>query len=223
LPLGLVVLLINLCDTLPRVTIEHQPDGKALLGYFGALVFLTMAGNLVVVQAATAAASRLAYGYQYDFPAFLRLGASLTGLAAVIGGVVLSTAVLCGRWILTILYTADYACFEPEFRIIVLANCLALLTNVFGVATTQMRLFWVQVPAQGITLVATVAAAVMLIPGPHVVHGAALTMLVRASVQFALYGICAGLGVLVRARRVREDGAHVLAQQAEREKPRPLR
>ncbi len=199
LPLGVVALVINLCDTFPRVVIERQPDGRALLGYFGALAYITLAGNLVVIQASTAAAHRLALFYQQDFRAFLRLGARLIGTAAAIGVGVLIIAVLFGHWILSTLYTADYARFETEFRIIVLAQCLALLTNVFGAATTQMRLFWLQVPAQVLTLLSTVIAALILIPGPRPVLGAAETILVRALVQFVLYGGCVAVGVARRS------------------------
>ncbi len=200
LPLGVVALVINLCESVPRVVLEHQPDGKAWLGYFGALAYITLAGNLVVIQTMTAAASRLAVHYQRDLRAFLRLGARLIAAAAVVGGSVLVVAWMFGGWILKTLYTAEYAQFETEFRIVVVASCLALLTNVLGAATTQMRLFWVQVPAQATTLAATIVAAVLLIPGATPVLGAAQTLLVRAVVQFAVYAACAGWGVIARPR-----------------------
>lgn len=198
IPLGVVALVVNLCDSFPRVVVERQPDGQAQLGYFGALAYITMAGNLVVIQAATAAANRLARFYQQDFGAFLRLGARLVGAAIAIGGGVLVVALFLGRWILATLYTPQYARFETEFQIIVAAHCLALLTNVFGAATTQMRLFWVQVPAQVITLLVTVGAALVLIPGTNAVLGAAQTALVRACAQFILYAGCVAVGLAVR-------------------------
>jgi O-antigen/teichoic acid export membrane protein len=201
LPLGVVALVINLCDTFPRLVIEAQPDGKTLLGYFGALAYITLAGNLVVIQAATAAANRLALHYHaQDTGAFLRVGAQLVAAAAVIGAAALVIALLCGDWILRTLYTPDYARFVTEFQIIVFAHCLALLTNVFGAATTQMRLFWVQVPAQAVTLACTIGAALVLIPGPHPVRGAADTILVRAVVQLVLYAACVGFGLSRRRR-----------------------
>jgi O-antigen/teichoic acid export membrane protein len=151
-----------------------------------------------VLQAATAAANRIALFYQTDRGALLRLGGRLVGVALAIGGIVLVIALTCGRWLLTVLYTADYAAHVASFQIIVAANVLALLTNVFGVTVTQMRLFWLQVPAQTITLVATTIAAVLLIPGPDPVRGAALTVLVRAIVQFILYAGCVAAGLARR-------------------------
>lgn len=109
-------------------------------------------------------------------------------------------AVLLGRWILTTLFTHDYGRFQSEFQLVVLAHCLALVTNVLGIATTQMRLFWAQVPAQVITLAATVSAAFLLIPGPSPVLGAAHTALVRSGVQLVLYAGCVGLGLAFRSR-----------------------
>ncbi len=209
LPLGLVALFINLCDSFPRWVFEsgRVPDGPAQLGYFGALAYLTLVGNLIVIQASTAAANRLSLYYQRDLGAFLRLGVRLLTLALAIGAGVLVFALLYGRWILGVLYTADYARFETEFHIIVLAHCLALLTNVLGAATTQMRIFWVQVPIQLVTLAVTVVAAVLLIPGAHPVLGAAQTALIRAGTQLALYAGCAVLGVMVRDRILKQQRA----------------
>jgi O-antigen/teichoic acid export membrane protein len=197
LPLGVVALVINLCDTFPRWLFHALPDGAAQLGYFGSLAYITLAGNLVIIQAANAAAHRLAVYYQTDLRRFLRLGAMLLILAGLVGAAVLVIAMLAGAWILRMLYTPDYAQFETEFQLIVLAHALALLTNVFGVATTQMRLFWVQVPVQLITLAATVAAAIWLIPGAPV-RGAALTALIRSGVQLALYAACVIGGIAMR-------------------------
>jgi O-antigen/teichoic acid export membrane protein len=207
LPLGVVALVINLCDTFPRWMFEAAPDGATQLGYFGSLAYITLAGNLVIIQAANAAANRLAAYYRTDLPRFLRLGAGLLLLAGATGGVVLVVALWAGAWILRILYTPDYAQYEPEFQLIVLAHALALLTNVFGVTTTQMRLFWVQVPVQVVTLVVTVVAAVMLIPDAPV-RGAAWTALIRSAVQLALYALCVFGGIVSRPGRIADAAEH---------------
>ena len=215
-PLGLVALSINLCDSFPRWLFESElvPNGRAQLGYFGSLAYITLAGNLIIIQAATAAANRLALYYQRDLRAFLRLGSGLTVLALAVGSVVLVLAVVFGRWFLSVLYTPDYVQFEREFLIIVGAHCLALLTNIFGATTTQMRLFWIQVPVQVITLGATVTAAVLLIPGETPVLGGALTLAVRAVVQFVLYTLCMAGGVVFR-ERILEQRARLVGSPSE--------
>ncbi len=201
-PLGLVALIINLCDTFPRWLFARPdvPNGAANLGYFGSLAFITLAGNLLIIQTCTAAANRLALYYQQNLGALLWLLARLVGLALAIGVAALGVAFFAGEWFLRVLYTPAYAAFVTEFQLIVVAQCLGLLTTVFGVATTQMRLFWMQVPAQVITLLATATAAWWLIPGPEPVYGGALTLLVRAGVQFGLYTVCIGTGLALRRR-----------------------
>lgn len=201
-PLGLVALTVNLCGNFPRWLFESDrvPDGKTQLGYFGSLAFITLAGNLVLLQAGNTAAHRLARTYQQDFAAFLRLLGRLCGLALLVGVLVLSVAALAGEWLLRILYTPDYARFHAEFVIIVAAQVPALLTIVFGITTTQMRLFWLQVPAQVLTLGCTVLAGLWLIPGPTPVHGAALTIAVRSAAQFVLYTGCLAYGLAFRQR-----------------------
>jgi O-antigen/teichoic acid export membrane protein len=212
LPLGIVALVVNLCDSFPRwmfdpeltTTLGLAPpaDGKAQLGYFGSLAYITMAGNLVVIQATAAAANRLATRFLSDLRSFLALLAKLLLFAALLGAAVLAIAWLFGRPILATLYTPAVAAYEQAFRIIVAAHALALLTNVLGAATTQMRVFWLQVPAQALTLAATLVAAIVLIPGPDPVTGAAQTALVRAMTQFVLYVICVSVGVGLRPRLI---------------------
>ncbi len=204
LPLGIVALVINLCDSVPRLVLEGQPDGTQQLGYFGALAHITLAGNLFITQVATAAANRLARSYQTDLPAFWRLGGRLIILALAIGAAFTTLAFLCGHWILRVLYTPDYAAYTIEFQIVVIAQSITLLTNVLGIAATHMRLFRIQVPAQMLTLAATTIAAVILIPRDPI-RGAAWTLLARAGVQLVGYVGCVTWGLATRDPRGTDD------------------
>lgn len=202
-PLGAVSLLITLCDQAPRwiIAADDDPRAKAQLGYFGSLAYVTLAGNLLMVQAATAAANRLALHYRCDWRRFLALTARLLAAATILGALLLTAALFAGRTALTWLYTPDYARFKPDFIIILSGHALALLTIVLGVAITQMGWFWVQVPMQALTLAATLAAACWLIPGDDPVRGAAWTGVVRTIVQFLLYAPCFVWGLLAAIRR----------------------
>jgi O-antigen/teichoic acid export membrane protein len=200
-PLGVVLLLLHLSSSLPQLVMERQEHGREALGFFGGLVNLTLAANLLLFQAANAAANRLANLYQADLAAFLRLAAKMLGLAMCVAIAAIGATLLLGQWFLGFLYRADYAGYYPEFVIIVVAQCLALLTNVFGVLTMQMRLFWLQVPAQLIILLVTTVAALVWIPGAeNLVRGGAWTVLARSVVHFALYGGCVLAGILLRPR-----------------------
>ena len=200
-PLGLVLLMLHLCNSIPPLAIEAEPGGKAALGHFGALATVTIAGNLAIFQAANAAANRISAFYQTDLRAFLRLAGALLGLAALLAGALLAIALPFGQPLLRILFRADYAAYYPEFCIIVGAQCIALFTNVLGVLVTQMRLFWVQVPAQVIILAGTFIAAMWLVPGAdNLVRAGAWTVMVRSVIHVTLYTVCVLIGLIWRAR-----------------------
>jgi O-antigen/teichoic acid export membrane protein len=200
-PLGLVVLMLHLCNSIPQLVIGGETNGKAAVGRFGALALVTLAGNLLVFQSAYAAANRLSAYYQTDLPAFLRLLGKLLALAVGVGAVALAVTFGCGQWLLRVLFRPEYVEHYAAFQVIVVAQCLALLTSVLGVTVTQMRLFWLQVPAQVVVLASTGVAALLLIhSATDLVAGGAWTMLVRSIVHLALYVGCAAVGLALRSR-----------------------
>jgi hypothetical protein len=120
----------------------------------------------------------------------------------------LAVAVGLGGWLLRVLYRPQYAGYEHELQIVIVAQTLALLTNVFGVLVLQMRLFWVQVPAQLVVLGATAAATAALLPGaPDLVRGGAWVLLIRSGVHAAVYAGCVLLGLLLRPRLLQQRPA----------------
>lgn len=196
LPLGIVALIVNLCDNVPRLIIDRQPDGTAALGYFGTLAQIPLAAQFLMVQVGTASSNRLAV-YRYSDPArFRRLFTRLTLLAGGLGALLFVAGWLAGPWLLRTLFTSDYARYAPEFVIMIAAQCIILFASIFGFVATQMRLFWQQVPIQLAVLAATWFASVWLIPGDPV-RGGAWTMVVRAVIHSGLYGAC----ILISMRR----------------------
>ena len=194
LPLGLVALLVNLCENVPRLLIDAQPDGARDLGFFGAVAFLPMIGQFLVVQAALSAANRLAQAYQADRREFRRLTLKLVLATLALSAAILMATWIGGAWLLRVTYTPEYAAYFPQFRVLVAAQCVVLLGSIFGAVVTQMQRFWVQVPIQITVLAATATAAAAWIPADPV-GGAAWTMMVRAVVQTALYAVCLLLGL----------------------------
>lgn len=192
-PMGFVSMAVNLNDSFPRIVL-HQVGSAVQLGYFGAIATLAPVGQLIVVQAVNAAANRIAIAYREDTRRFFRIVGKLLGLAAGVGVAMLAMTLLVGGPLLTWLFKPEYAEHAPEFRLLMGAQVLALVTAVLGLTATQMGLFWPQVPAQVATLGATLAAALMLIPADPV-RGAALTAVVRAAVQFLAYLACVTWGL----------------------------
>jgi O-antigen/teichoic acid export membrane protein len=204
LPLGLVYLLINLCETVTHWLVKRAAgdEGWADLGYFGAMRFITLGATFVVVQVSTAAGNRLATYYQTDLRTFARLTGKLTAIAVGIGVTILVVTWLFGEWFLRTVYTARYAEHYPEFLLMVLAQAVVLLAVVFGSVTTHMRQFWIQVPVHLTVLAATVIAGVLLVGPENPIRGGAWTMLVRSGVQAILYFGCVVIGLRWRDRIV---------------------
>lgn len=201
LPLGMVQLLIALCDSVPRVWIaESQPEGLSRLGHFGALAYLALAVNIALVAVGTAASNRLAQTYCRDARAFLSLAGRLAALAVGAGALVMLATWLGGRWLLETLYRPDYAVHFPAFALLMAAQCITFLAAMFGFAVTSMRLFWIQAIIHATVLATTVASSAWLIPGSDPVLGAAWVAVARSAVHVALYAACVVYGVAVLGR-----------------------
>lgn len=195
LPLGIVQLLITLCDSVPRLWIaSDRASGMTSLGYFGALSHIALAANILLVTVANAASNRLAVYYRTDLRAFLRLAAGLTALALALGAVLVLAAWLWAEPILRIALSPDYARFADEFVLLIAANSLLLLASAFGFVTTFMRLFWIQVPMHAAVLAATLWASWEFIPADPV-RGGAIVAMVRAAVHTSLYAASVLFGI----------------------------
>lgn len=201
-PLGVILVLLTLCEAIPRYVIKQRPDGDTALGYFGALSYITMAANLLLIQMCSAAAGRLANFYHFDNrAAFRRLAGKLVLVTIALGLATFGGTWLVGRWFLRVIYTADYATYFPEFLVLVGGQCISLMASTLGIITSQMRRFWIQVPTHVAILIATWIASYALIPADtgNPVRGAAWTVVIRSVVHVALYvlillgGLRAGL------------------------------
>jgi len=201
-PLGLVFLLINLCDTVTQWSIKRAAgdDGWTELGYFGSMRFITLIAMFLVVQVNTAAGNRLANAYQRDLRAFVRLAAKVIGVALVLGLGFLGAAWFHGEWFLRVIYTPEHARHYPEFLILVSAQAIVLLAAVFGAVTTYMRQFWIQVPVHVSVLAITAVAATLLVQPEDPVRGGAWTELARSATQAVLYLGCVLIGIRWRNR-----------------------
>jgi len=109
LPLGLVMMLISLNGNIPRYIIERTL-GEAELGIYSAMAYLQVAGGTVVSALGQSASPRLAQHYAAgQYGAFRRLLLRLVGLGAGLGAAAVLGALLLGRPLLTLLYTAEFA------------------------------------------------------------------------------------------------------------------
>ncbi len=195
LPLGLTMMVISLNTNIPRYFIEHYA-GTRTLGFFAAIAYLMVAGNLVINALAQAALPRLALYYAEprlrDFRALL-LRLSIIG--GVLGLVSVLVAQLAGRQVLSIVYRADYAGYSAVFTCLMAAAGIGYLASMIGCGMAAARLFSPQLPLNLIVVAVCALASWFWIPA-HGLQGAAWALLAAAAVQFLL-----NLFVMLRALR----------------------
>jgi O-antigen/teichoic acid export membrane protein len=195
LPLGLTMMLISLNTNIPRYFIEHY-SGTRALGFFAAIAYLMVAGNLVINALAQAALPRLAVYYcELRLRDFRSLLLRLTGLAWVVGAVGVLVAQLAGKQVLSIMYRADYAGYSGVFTCLMAAAGAAFLASIMGCGMTAARVFSPQLPLNVLVAGVCALASWFWIPA-HGLQGAAWALLAAGGVQFL-----ASLLVLLRALR----------------------
>ena len=176
LPLGLVMLLINLRITIPRTFLESA-FGEDQLGIFAALSYLVIAGSTVILALSQSSIARLAKYYAEGSRELFRttiLKIILVGVVVGIGGVLV--AVVAGRPLLTLLYSPEYAEYNGLFVLIMVAGGVTFVGNLMGSPAMAMRLYrkilWVYLG----NAIVLVLLAWILIPR-HGMTGAAWAML----------------------------------------------
>jgi len=183
-PLGIVMLLISLNVNIPRYGIE-QFSSASELGYFSALSYLVVAGNMLVSAAGQAASARLALHYQGELRLFWKLLLQLLLVSVLIGVGGIVTSLLWGRPILAILYRPEYGERTVLLVWLMAAGGVGYLGSILGFALTAMRVFQAQVPLYGIMTGITLLTVWLLVPR-YGTEGAAMAMLISSLVQVGI-------------------------------------
>jgi O-antigen/teichoic acid export membrane protein len=198
-PLGLVMLLISLNASIPRLLLARS-HGEAALGYLAALAYLVIAGTTVMNALGQSAAPRLARLYVGDRAGFSRLLSRMIWLAMLTGACGALLAILGGRWLLALLYRPEYALYAGVLSVLAVAGSLDLLSGTLGFAFTATRRFGEYViPFAGNTLAGAVVGF-LLIPAMGL-EGAAFTVLAISSGQLL------AVSLLLRNALGRERGS----------------
>lgn len=164
LPLGLVMMLNSLYATIPRYILEHHFRAYEL-GIFAAMAYLMVVGTTVIAALGQAASPRLAKHFALkDFKSFRKILGYLLLIAGVLGGVGFLAARMGGEWLLSLIYTQDYAAYASEFSWLMAGSALGYISSVLGYAITSCRQFAVQVPVTLISVVSSLVASLVLIP-----------------------------------------------------------
>lgn len=182
LPLGLGMLLISLNINIPRYFIE-QTLGERELGFFAAISYLMVAGNMIVNALGESASPRLAKYYAAgDRRAFVQLLIRLVAIATVLGGLVVVIAKFAGSQILTIVYQPEYAQYVDLFVWLMVAAGISYISSFLGYGMTAARYFRIQTPLFLCATAISTIACFYLIP-IFELKGAAIALTLSSIVQ----------------------------------------
>ncbi|HEY9770843.1 MAG TPA: oligosaccharide flippase family protein [Coleofasciculaceae cyanobacterium] len=182
LPLGFGMLLISLNVNIPRYFVERYL-GERELGFFAAIAYLMVAGNMVVNALGESATPKLAKYYAAgDSKAFRKLLIWLLGIAASLGGLAIIVAKVAGSQILTLVYQPEYAKYVDLFVWLMVAAGISYISSFLGYAMTAARYFRVQMPLFSIATATSALSCFWLVP-TFELKGAAIALILSAVVQ----------------------------------------
>jgi O-antigen/teichoic acid export membrane protein len=182
LPLGVVLFLIALNVSLPRLFVKRE-SGLRELGIFTALSYLMVAGSTVVNALGQAATPRLALLINSgDRRRFLRLLGKLLLLGVGIGVAGVLVAWIGGDPLLTLLYRPEYAEHSGLFVWLMAAAGLGYVASFLGYGMTAARFLRIQVVLFAVVCAATSLGCWLWVPTLKL-EGAALALVLANGVQ----------------------------------------
>lgn len=164
LPLGLVMMLLSLLTTIPRLFIENQL-GAAALGLFSAAGYVTSGGMMLVSATCQPAVAELARYYARGETAnYWRLIQKLVGLGGGLGILLVMGAWLAGDEILGLLFGNAFSDQRDVLVWQLAAAGVAFVTAGLGTAVTAAQRFASQVLVMVLTIVVCAMACWWLVP-----------------------------------------------------------
>ena len=198
LPLALGAMVLSLNMNLPRYFIEHYL-GEYQLGIFSAMAYFLVAGRTVTLAIAQSTIPRLARLFTAgQMPAFRRILAKVVVACALVGASGVAVTAVAGRWILTVVYTPEYADHADVFILLMLAFALQFLAAAFRAALLAMRRYRTQLLLCIVSTVVLAAMCVALLES-HGLRGAAWAIIGSRTVDLLLFA-AASMPLLWRRR-----------------------
>ncbi|WP_217586556.1 oligosaccharide flippase family protein [Lentibacillus saliphilus] len=185
-PLGFVQLIVSLNTTYPRYLIEHFESPKTL-GYFSAIAYILVIGNLMMNAVSQAYIPFLAKQIKkrnfksFRLDVFLKLNIFATGL----GGVLIAFSLLFGEFFLGFVYGSDYANYADILILMSIAMTFAFIGWIFDVALIAMRYISIQPKISFVILLINLIIGYELIKA-YGVYGATYTLIVTNILQVIL-------------------------------------
>jgi len=183
LPLGFVSILNSLNTNIPRYFLERV-GGLDDLGYFSAIAYILVAGNLLIRPLSLVAAPKLAKSYQNnDKKKFVKITLALLFFAFIIGIIAITIVYFSGELILTIIYDSSYADYNNIFVIIMIGSIISYFTTFLNSSIIAARVFKKHPYINLITMIVGMVASIILIPR-YGIEGAAYVTVTVFTTQF---------------------------------------
>jgi O-antigen/teichoic acid export membrane protein len=197
LPMGVVTTLASINLHMPRYFI-HARLGEHQLGIFSAMAYATVAMTLVGDSLGNCAIPRMSRLYAAGKDAEFRLLLfRLFVLGSAIGLTGLFIAWGIGAWLLTMVYSPEYAAYARVFVLLMAAAAVHFAASMLTSGITSARCFRIQVPLFALVAISTAIGCARWVPTIGLTGGA-LAVIGGASTRLVL--AAAVLGYLLFAR-----------------------
>jgi O-antigen/teichoic acid export membrane protein len=194
LPLGAVMLLLTLRNTIPRTFLERSV-GEDGLGEFSAMSYLVIAGSTVIMALSQSTIARLSrYFSEGQRDAFRSTILKILGIGVLIGVAGVLGVVLLGQFILGAVYSSDYTSNNDVFVVVMIGGALLYLGSLLGAPVSAMRAFRVQFWIYLVNVFFMVGLCWWLIPA-HGMMGAAVAMAICSFYVTSAYGVLVWRGI----------------------------
>ena len=183
LPMGIVMAIAALIAAIPRYFVAGY-RGEEVLGYFAAIGYFVMAGQMIVAALGQTASPRLAKYFLYNKSAYVKLVVKLIILGATIGAAGIAVALLFGEFVLRIMYTAEYAAYNWLLVWFMVYGAIMCVGAFIGIANTAARRFRSQMAVSFAQVPVLLLLCYLLIPSFGTL-GAVLSMLIVVALGYA--------------------------------------
>lgn len=181
LPVAIVAVLTRTVGIAPRYFIEFH-FGAEQLGYFAALAAIPLSSNRALKATTASSLPRLSRQFASRNTKFFKLWSKVMGLNLALGGAGIAVAYFFGEWLLTIMFTADYAQYHAEFVLLMIYGMAAFVAASANSGLNAARRFWLQLPLFSSIAVTVIFAGWWLIPWLGIA-GAAWAMIAGRGIQ----------------------------------------
>ncbi len=171
-PLGVIMGLITLRLSIPVYLIEAEL-GVDQVGYYSAVAYFLVAGNLVITSLIQATGPRLAHYYhQRESKRVTGFIIKLLLVSGSIGVFSIVLALYIGDFILMLLYGDGFIHLNTLLIWIIVAGSIGFLSQVMGLFLTVARLFKYQVISNLIGIISVAVLSYLFVPTYGVEGGA---------------------------------------------------